>query len=164
VRRPRTPAALALGAAVLALAAPAAAHRSLETRAPEPGMFGQRPIALPAQQPAEPPIVASPRADCLPGGIPEGPMQGRVSAEDIAAGKVDKGYLCNVKVIGTSGSAGGFRVHRYIDRNGHECAYYDTTLLFPTNALSLSAEPTGVAVLDMTDPANPKRCRPPTSR
>jgi hypothetical protein len=30
-----------------------------------------------------------------------------------------------------------------------------TTLLFPTNALSLSGEPTGVAVLDMTDPSKP---------
>ena len=56
---------------------------------------------------------------------------------------------------GTSGSTGGFRVHRYVDKAGHECAYYDTALLFPTNALSLSAEPTGVAVLDMTRPGQP---------
>ena len=48
-------------------------------------------------------------------------------------------------------------MHRYVDRAGRECAYYDTTLLFPTNALSLSGEPTGVAVLDMTDPAKPVR-------
>jgi len=113
--------------------------------------------ALAQQPPAEPPITATPRADCLPGGIPEGPMQGRVAAEDIASGKVDNGFLCNLTVIGKSGSTGGFRVHRYIDRQGHECAYYDTTLLFPTNALSLSLEPTGVAVLDMTDPAKPVR-------
>ena len=33
-----------------------------------------------AQQRAEPPITATPRADCLPGGIPEGPMQARVPA------------------------------------------------------------------------------------
>ena len=61
------------------------------------------------------------------------------------------------EVIGHSGSTGGFRVHRYVDAAGHECAYYDTALLFPTNALSLSGEPTGVAVLDMTDPAKPVR-------
>ena len=54
-----------------------------------------------------------------------------------------------------AGATGGFRVHRYVDKDGHECAYYDTALLFPTNALSLSAEPTGVAVLDMTDPTKP---------
>ena len=106
---------------------------------------------------SEPPIKATPRADCQPGGIPEGPMQGRVAADDIAAGRVDRGYLCNLKVVGHSGSTGGFRVHRYVDSGGHECAYYDTALLFPTNALSLSAEPTGVAVLDMTDPSHPVR-------
>jgi hypothetical protein len=60
-------------------------------------------------------------------------------------------------VVGHTGSTGGFRVHRYVDKAGHECAFYDTALLFPTNALSLSAEPTGVAVLDMTDPAKPVR-------
>ena len=46
---------------------------------------------------------------------------------------------------------------RYVDKAGRECAYYDTTLLFPTNTLNLSFEPTGVAVLDMSDPANPVR-------
>ena len=66
-------------------------------------------------------------------------MQGRVSAADIAAGKLAKGYWCNLSVVGQSGTTGGFRVHRYVDKAGHECAYYDTALLFPTNALSLSA-------------------------
>src|SRR3712207_7049045 len=50
-----------------------------------------------------------------------------------------------------------FRVHRFVDRAGRECAYYDTTLLFPLNAQNLGDQPTGVAVLDMSDPANPKR-------
>jgi hypothetical protein len=148
--------AIALGAA-----APAAAHLGKAPRAPIAGataLFDGRAKALAAQASvAEPPIVATPRANCEPGGIPEGPMQGRVSAEDVAAGRVDHGYICNMSVIGHSGSTGGFRVHRYVDRSGHECAYYDTTLLFPTNALSLSAEPTGVAVLDMSDPSHPVR-------
>jgi hypothetical protein len=144
----------------LALAAtpPASAHPSHEdgprgTRA----LFDGRTKAMATASVAEPPIRATPRAVCHPGGIPEGPMQGRVSAADIEDGRVDRGFLCNLAVIGRSGSTGGFRVHRYVDRNGHECAYYDTTLLFPTNAFSLSAEPTGVAVLDMTDPRNPRR-------
>jgi hypothetical protein len=143
----------------LAAASPASAHFGktntgavLKRGVLEPGS-----MSIAAQRAAEPPITATPRADCEPGGIPEGPMQGRVAADAIAAGKVDKGYLCNLTVIGKSGSTGGFRVHRYIDKAGHECAYYDTTLLFPTNALSLSAEPTGVAVLDMTDPRHPVR-------
>ncbi|HEX8103143.1 MAG TPA: hypothetical protein VF533_11045 [Solirubrobacteraceae bacterium] len=104
-----------------------------------------------AQTRADPPTDPVPRAECRPGGIPEGPMQGRVPAG------AEKGYRCNLSVIGHTGSTGGFRVHRYVDKAGHECAYYDTTLLFPTNATSLSLEPTGVAVLDMTDPAHPKR-------
>jgi hypothetical protein len=110
-----------------------------------------RPVGLAAQQRPEPPVTATPRADCLPGGVPEGPIQGRVPAG------AEDGYRCNLTVIGQSGSTGGFRVHRYVDASGHECAYYDTTLLFPTNALSLSLEPTGVAVLDMTDPSKPVR-------
>ncbi len=48
-------------------------------------------------------------------------------------------------------------MHRFVDRAGRECAYYDTTLLFPLNAQNLGDQPTGVAVLDVSDPANPKR-------
>jgi hypothetical protein len=47
---------------------------------------------------------------------------------------------------------GGFKVERYVDAAGHECAYYDTTLLWPTNALDQEG---GVNVLDMADPAHP---------
>jgi hypothetical protein len=84
-------------------------------------------------------------------------MQGRVPREEVDAGRASDGYWCNVTRIAHVGATGGFRVHRYIDRHGRECAYYDTALLFPTNATSLSAEPTGVAVLDMSDPRNPVR-------
>jgi hypothetical protein len=98
-----------------------------------------------AQQPPEPPVLPTPTADCLPGSLPEGPMQGR---EPDGGGA--SGYRCNLTVVGHSGSTGGFRVHRYVDKAGHECAYYDTALLFPTNALNLSLDPTGVAVVDMT--------------
>src|SRR4051812_9074326 len=149
----------AVVALTLVAASPADAHfgKTNTGAVLKRGVFDQRSMSVAAQRAAEPPIKATPRADCEPGGIPEGPMQGRVAADAVAAGKVDKGYLCNLTVIGKSGSTGGFRVHRYIDRSGHECAYYDTTLLFPTNALSLSGEPTGVAVLDMTDPRHPVR-------
>ena len=134
--------ALIVALAALALPAPALAHDG------GPRVPDWKPVSVAAQQRAEPPIVATPRADCLPGSVPEGPMQGRVPAGA-------EGYRCNLSVIGQAGETGGFRVHRYVDRDGRECAYYDTTLLFPTNALSLSGEPTGVAVLDMTDPAKP---------
>jgi hypothetical protein len=134
--------ALIVALAALALPAPALAHDG------GPRVPDWKPASVAAQQRAEPPLVATPRADCLPGSVPEGAMQGRVPAGA-------EGYRCNLTVIGQAGETGGFRVHRYVDRDGRECAYYDTTLLFPTNALSLSGEPTGVAVLDMTDPAKP---------
>ncbi len=103
--------------------------------------------AIAAQQ--APP--ATPRADCGPGARPEGAMQGRVPA-----GHPD-GFICNMTLVGHQGSSGGYKALRFIDKQGHECAYYDTTLLFPTNAQTLSERPTGTAVLDMSDPANPKQ-------
>jgi hypothetical protein len=51
-----------------------------------------------------------------------------------------------------NGTVGGFKVERYVDAAGHECAYYDTTLLYPTNALDAEG---GVNVLDMSDPTRP---------
>ena len=58
-------------------------------------------------------------------------------------------------LIGRQGSSGGFKVHRYIDSRGRECAFYDTALLFPGNALKLSGDSQGVAVLDMSNPRKP---------
>jgi hypothetical protein len=58
-------------------------------------------------------------------------------------------------VAGYEGGAGGYKVFRYIDARGHECAYYDSTLLFPVNLFG--ADLPGVFVLDMTDPAHPVR-------
>ncbi|HEX8741973.1 MAG TPA: hypothetical protein VF712_02460 [Thermoleophilaceae bacterium] len=111
----------------------------------------------PAANPPEPPIRATPRAQCGPGSHPEPGIQGRVPKEEVDSGRADKGYWCNLTRIGRVGATGGFRVHRYVDKAGHECAYYDTALLFPTNALNFSLDPTGVAVLDMSDPRNPVR-------
>jgi hypothetical protein len=160
MRRRRLRAAVGALAAALLATVPAAGHvRDGEPAGAARGVYldsGRNAFAA-QQRAAEPPVTAPPRAECLPGGIPEGTMQGRVTAEDIAAGRLERGYRCNMTVVGQSGSTGGFRVHRYVDAAGHECAYYDTALLFPTNALSLSAEPTGVAVLDMTDPSRPVR-------
>ena len=114
-------------------------------------------LAAPSAQAAEPPLTPAPRASCGPGSQPEPGLQGRVAKEDVESGEAKDGYRCNMKVVGHSGETGGFKVLRYVDQAGTECAYYDTTLLFPTNTFNLSFEPTGVAVLDMTDPANPVR-------
>jgi hypothetical protein len=104
---------------------------------------------------AVPPAV--PRAECLPGSNPEPSIQGRVPADVVASGQADKGFNCNMSLLGREGASGGFKVHRFVDKAGHECAYYDTTLFFPLNALNFSRDPTGVAVVDMSNPAKPVR-------
>ncbi len=101
---------------------------------------------------------ATPKAECGPGSRPETGMQGRVSREDHDSGRAAEGYTCNTEVVGSYivpnaiGTVGGFKVERYVDSQGHECAYYDTTLLYPTNIADANA---GVNVLDMSDPTNP---------
>jgi hypothetical protein len=113
--------------------------------------------AGPAHAQTEPPAGPTPQAQCQSGSKPEPGIQGRLPKEEVDSGRADDGYWCNLTRIGHVGVTGGFRVHRYVDKAGHECAYYDTALLFPTNALNLSLDLTGVAVLDMSDPRNPVR-------
>jgi hypothetical protein len=81
-------------------------------------------------------------------------VQGRVPASADQAGH---SFTCNLTEVGHTGTAGGFRVWRYIDRHGHECAFYDTALLAPLNAIRLDGPSLGVAVVDMSDPAHPKQ-------
>lgn len=151
---------LILLALVGVIATPALAHIPTDSRGDETAQawnsFHAATAAV-AHQAAEPPILPTPRASCGAGSNPEPGMQGRMAREDVDSGRAAKGYWCNMSVVSHIGETGGFRVHRYIDPAGHECAYYDTSLLFPTNALSLSAEPTGVAVLDMSDSKHPVR-------
>lgn len=108
-----------------------------------------------AQSSAVPP--ATPRAECGSGSKPGPGMQGRVSAAAVASGQADAGYTCNMKQLGHEGASGGFKVLRFVDKAGRECAYYDTTLLFPLNAQNLGDRPTGVGVLDMSNPSKPLR-------
>ena len=111
---------------------------------------GQEPAKVATARRAEPPLVATPRAQCGPGSKPEPGIQGRVPA-----GAAKDGLHCNVSLVAHQGTSGGFKVLRYVDPAGHECAYYDTALLFPVNALKLDTTSAGVAVLDMSDPAHP---------
>lgn len=113
--------------------------------------FEQASVGAPMLRSEEPPLTAVPRADCGPGSRPEPGMQGRVPA-----GAPDDGYACNIAELGRHDSSGGYKALRFVDDAGRECAYYDTTLLFPLNAVDLSGEGSiGVAVLDMSDPSNP---------
>jgi len=112
-------------------------------------------IPLVARAADAPAPTSVPKATCGPGSRPESGVQGRVSPEDVDSGRAAKGFTCNTELVSHYGKTGGFRVHRYVDANGHECAYYDTTLLFPSNLPQNAPELTGVWVLDMTDPKHP---------
>src|SRR4051794_38092199 len=114
---------------------------------------GQSPNTVPVQKPPAPPMDAAPKAHCGPGSRPEPGVQGRVPE-----GSADeKGLWCNVTLLSHQGTSGGFKVLRYVDGAGHECAYYDTALLFPLNVFNLNGNGIGVVVLDMSDPAHPKQ-------
>ena len=110
-----------------------------------------------AQAPAEVYPGPTPRAECGPGSNPEVGRQGRVSAEDAASGRAAQGYTCNTEQLSRFGTRGGYKVERFTDRTGRECAYYDTTLLFPKDAVTAGQDLTGVYVLDMTNPRKPVR-------
>ena len=113
---------------------------------------GQTPASTPLQHNAEPPLSATPLAKCGPGSHKEPGIDGRVPA-----GSATNGLNCNTTLIAHQGNSGGFKVWRYVDTNNHTCAFYDTALLFPFNAVRLFGESHGVAVLDMSDPAHPKQ-------
>ncbi len=91
---------------------------------------------------------------CDGGSMPE-TVQGKVPKADYDSGRAAKGYFCNARQISHVGRSGGYRVERYVDRAGHECAYWDSTLLWPHNVPDQGTEGPGVYVMDMHDPAHP---------
>ena len=101
---------------------------------------------------------ATTKAVCGPGSRPETGIQGRVSKADHNSGRAAQGYTCNTELVGSYtipnavGTVAGFKVERYVDAAGHECAYYDTTLVYPLNVFDMEA---GVNVMDMSDPSHP---------
>jgi hypothetical protein len=111
---------------------------------------GDSPAKVPIVHRAEPPFLPTPLVPCAPGSRQQPDVDGRVPA-----GAAKDGLNCNVTLVGHQGTEGGFKVFRYVDAQGHECAFYDTTLMFPLNALNPGGGSEGVAVLDMSDPAHP---------
>ncbi|MGH2684971.1 MAG: LVIVD repeat-containing protein, partial [Actinomycetota bacterium] len=91
---------------------------------------------------------------CDRGSLPEA-VQGKVPAADYESGRAADGYFCNARQVSQVGETGGYRVERYVDAAGHECAYWDSTLLWPHNVPNQGAEGPGTYVMDMSDPANP---------
>ena len=106
----------------------------------------------------EPSLAPVPEARCGPGSRPETDIQGRVPTRDYESGRAAKGYTCNTRKLARFGNSGGFKVFRYVDRAGHVCAYYDSTLMFPTDVpYNVGKEGLGVMVLDMSRPRDPKQ-------
>lgn len=91
---------------------------------------------------------------CDKGSQPE-KIQGKAPKADYNTGRAAKGYFCNAREVSHFGKSGGYRVERYVDKAGHECAYWDSTLLWPHNVPEQGAEGPGVYVMDMSDPAKP---------
>src|SRR5437773_2299192 len=87
--------------------------------------------------------LATPRAVCGPGSHPETGRQGRVTQKDVDSGRAARGFTCNTKLVAHYGDSGGYKVFRSVDHGGHECAIFDTTLLFPLNARYPGSLPTG---------------------
>lgn len=108
---------------------------------------------------ADAPVTATPAAECGPGALPETSIQGRVPQSDYDSGRVASGYTCNTEPVAHQGASGGFKTLRYTDHQGNTCAFYDSTLLVPRDVVSnlLRGEGLGVVVLDMNDPARPRR-------
>jgi len=111
---------------------------------------GDAPTRAPVVRRAEPPLLATPLGRCGPGSRPQPGVDGRVPA-----GSAAHGLSCNVTLLSHQGTEGGFKVFRYVDSHRRECAYYDTTLLAPLNALNPGGGSAGVEVLDMSDPSHP---------
>jgi hypothetical protein len=104
----------------------------------------------------EPSYAATPRAVCGPGSRPLAGVQGRVDKAAIDSPRAVRGWTCNLSVVGHYASTGGYKVWSYTYQRVHLCAIYDTTLLYPMDALSLNGpRSNGVYVLDMSHPGHP---------
>jgi hypothetical protein len=114
------------------------------------------PAPVPTQKNAEPVLAPVPPAKCNAKSHPLAGEQGRVTAEAIDSPAAASGWTCNTSLVSRFPTPGGFRVWRYVDPNGHACAYYDTSLFSPLNTTSMALGPSsGVVVLDMSNPASP---------
>jgi len=156
---------LAVLAVLAVLVAPPAAVRAqeqLELPAnalnPLVGLTGvAAPENLPAQRNAEPPLDPVAPAVCAAGSRPLVGEQGRVPPGALEAPAGADGYTCNLAPVGRLASGGGWKVWRYVDRAGRECAYHDASDPHPLAAGAVGLPKTGVAVLDMSDPARPRK-------
>jgi uncharacterized protein (DUF305 family) len=120
---------LAVGAAVLAFVAVAAARLPLASAETEPYGATARPAA------------------CQAGDRPETGLQGEVTSADRASGRSTEGYNCNLSLVGQSQGRGT----SWVNQRYGDCAYVGQSL-----AGNLLSAERGVRVLDVSDPAAPE--------
>ena len=108
-----------------------------------------------------PPLRAVPPADCNERSDPLDGMQGRVTAEAIASPEAADGWSCNATVVARHATPGGFRVWRYVDRAGHTCAFYDTSLVVAGRTSSAPPVVRRQGSRCSTWRTRPSRSRPP---
>ena len=107
-------------------------------------------LAPPGQGLAAAATNSVPEAKCEAGSLPE-TEQGRVSRADIDSGRAAEGYRCNASLLSHVSGTGSYKLQRYVDNHGRQCAYYDDARALPPNGTAAE----GTRVVDMTDPANP---------
>src|SRR5215468_1035664 len=87
-----------------------------------------------------------PKAQCGPSDRTEGGLQGQTTAAERASGDSERGYNCNLELVGQFRGEGAF------SQDGpsyfHHCAY------MATENNPLQAHP-GIVVIDVSDPRNP---------
>ena len=113
------------------------------------------PGAAPSQAATTISSAPIPQLPCDRQSLPESGVQGRVPKAEVDSGRAAKGYRCNTVQVAHFLGTGGFQVHRYVDKAGHDCAIFDSTLLFPRDTATNAIEGLGVFIMDMKDPAHP---------
>jgi len=153
----------AFTALALLTGAPAPAHAQDQVTLPANDanpVIGLTGVAAPENQPVqrnpEPELQPTPAADCGPGSHPLAGEQGRVPPEALDSPDASRGWTCNLSPVGHLQIGGGWKVWRFVDAQGHECAFHDSSDPHPLAVGAVGLPETGVAVLDMSDPANPK--------
>jgi hypothetical protein len=87
----------------------------------------------------------SAKADCTSGDNIETGLQGQTTVAERMGGSAAKGLNCNLQLIGQSAGEGAYHAQTWID----DCSYYST-------ANGATQRHPGVAVIDVSDPVNPK--------
>src|SRR3979409_2248075 len=88
-----------------------------------------------------------PKAQCGPSDRTESGLQGQTTSEERASGDSERGYNCNLELVGQFRGEGAFSEH-WPSYCGH-CAY------MATENNPRQAHP-GIVVIDVSDPKNPR--------